>query len=82
MMVDACAKCQDLYDRDAGAVSGLCPRCGAIAELLSAADALNARVRSELERSSNRLLIAVVQRASLMPLVERTAQAIERARAL
>lgn len=62
-------------------VVDFCPRCAAIAELLAAAEALNTKVRDALGRPS-RLLVAVVTRSDLDPLVERTARAIEKARAL
>lgn len=82
-MITTCPKCHQLYE--ALESQGMhperrCPRCSAVDELIAAADALNARVRGELERN-NRLRVAVVERSALLPLVERTGRAIEKARA-
>lgn len=83
LTVDACLKCRGLYDSARAAVGGFCPSCTAIAELLSAADALNARVKHELSRAkAERPRLVVFTIGELEPLSERTGRAIEKARAL
>jgi hypothetical protein len=52
-----------------------------VAELLLAADALNSRVKAELERPS-RSVIVIGRRDVLTPLVDRATRAIEKARSL
>lgn len=82
-MLTTCPKCHQLYEalESEGHHPGRrCPRCVAIEELLAAADELNARVRAELGRSRSRVS-AVVMRAGLEPLLDRTERAVEKARA-
>ncbi len=81
MSVVICAKCESAYD-PALAGTAACPRCTTVAELLAAAAALHSRVKSEIERSSNRLRVAVVRRDEVQALVDRAGRAIEKARTL
>lgn len=80
MSLATCAKCQGLFDASVGPHQ-LCPRCLAVAELLQAADALNNKVKAELERPS-RSIVVIGRRDELTPLVARATRAIENARAL
>jgi len=80
----ACANCEGLFnapDEHAPGAPRVCPRCLTVAELLQAADALNNKVKAELDRPS-RHVVVIGRRDVLVPLVARATSAIEKARGL
>lgn len=86
MILTVCSKCHQLCEVLLADLSdnrqAVCSKCSTITEVLEAADALNRRMRSELDRSGTKKLpfVTVFKKGSIAPLLERSEKAVAKAR--